>query len=63
MLPEKAEVTASVWGTEAIPFGVKIESKVLEELTLIKGGMSSWKVETQRLVRNEEKMVFPYPWL
>lgn len=56
VFPEKAEVTASVWGTEAIPVGVKIESKVLEELTLIEGGMSGWKVETKRFVVNEENI-------
>ena len=29
VFPKKAEVTASVWGTESIPFTVKIESKIL----------------------------------
>ncbi|MEM6401512.1 MAG: VanW family protein [Cyanobacteria bacterium P01_D01_bin.116] len=56
VFPEKAEVKASVWGTEAIPFEVKIESNVLQELTLPAGGMSGWEVETKRFMANEEKI-------
>jgi vancomycin resistance protein VanW len=56
VFPEKAEVTASVWGTEAMPFDVRVESKVLQELTLADGGMSGWEVETKRFVGKEEKM-------
>lgn len=56
VFPEKAEVTASVWGTEAIPFEVKVESNVLQELTLPNGGMSGWEVETKRFVGKEEEI-------
>ena len=35
---------------------MKVESKVLQELTLPDGGMSGWEVETQRFVGNEEKI-------
>lgn len=56
--PEKAEVTASVWGTEAIPFEVQVESKVLQELTSPIGGMSGWEVETKRFVGNKEKITY-----
>ncbi|AFY58990.1 putative vancomycin resistance protein [Rivularia sp. PCC 7116] len=56
VFPEKAEVTASIWGTEEIPFDVKVESNVVQELTLPDGGMSGWEVETKRFVGNEEKM-------
>ncbi len=62
VFPEKAKVTASVWGTEAIPVGVKVESKVLEELTPPVRGMSGWKVETKRLVRNEAKTDTSREW-
>lgn len=56
VFPEKAQVTARVWATEAIPFEVKVESKVLQELTLPDGGMSGWEVETKRFIGKEEKM-------
>ncbi|MGB3650041.1 MAG: VanW family protein [Rivularia sp. (in: cyanobacteria)] len=52
VFPEKAQVTASVWATEAIPFDVKVESKVLQQLTLPNGGMSGWEVETKRFMGN-----------
>ncbi|MEM9924313.1 MAG: VanW family protein [Cyanobacteria bacterium P01_D01_bin.50] len=62
VFPEKAEVSASVWGIEAIPFEVKVESKVLQELTAPNPGMSGWKVETKRSVRNEEKFNLNTEW-
>ncbi len=58
VFPEKAEVTASVWGTEAMLFEVKVESKVLQELTLSDGGMSGWEVETQRFIGDKEKITY-----
>lgn len=62
VFPEKAQVTASVWGIEAIPFEVKVESKVLQQLTSSGGGMSGWEVETKRFVRNEEKIDINTEW-
>lgn len=53
VFPEKAEVTASIWGTESVPFEVKVESKVLQELTPPSQGMSGWKVETKRFVQQK----------
>lgn len=53
VFPEKAKVTASVWGTESIPFEVKVESKILQELTPPDRGMSGWKVETKRFVQQK----------
>lgn len=55
VFPEKAEVTASIWGIESIAFEVKVELKILEKLTSPRGEMSGWKVETKRFVPNEEK--------
>ncbi|BAY86925.1 putative vancomycin B-type resistance protein VanW [Calothrix parasitica NIES-267] len=62
VFPVKAEVTASVWGTEAIPFDVKVESKVLRELTLADGGMSGWEVETKRFILNKKELGANSDW-
>lgn len=58
VFPEKAEVTASVWGTESIPFTVKIESKILQELMPLSQGMSGWEVETKRFVQQQDTSEF-----
>lgn len=58
VFPEKAEVTASVWGTESIPCAVKIESKILQELTPSSQGMSGWEVETKRFVQQKHTSEF-----
>ncbi|WP_072207779.1 VanW family protein [Mastigocoleus testarum] len=58
VFPEKAEVTASVWGTESIPFTVKIESKILQELTPLSQGISGWEVETKRFVQQKTTSQF-----
>ena len=62
VFPEKAEVTTSVWGIEPIPVKVKVDSKVLQELTPPTQGMSGWQVETKRFVRNEEKIDINTEW-
>ncbi len=56
VFPEKAEVTASVWGIEILTFEVKVESNILQELTLPAGGISGWEVETKRSIRNGKEI-------
>jgi len=62
VFPEKAEVTASVWGTEDLAFDVKVESNVLQELTETRGGMSGWEVETKRFILNKERVDINSEW-
>ena len=62
VFPEKAEVTASIWGHEAIPFDVKVKSKILQELILSDGGMSGWEVETKRFILNKERVDINSEW-
>lgn len=62
VFPEKAEVTASVWGIQSIPFEIKVESNVLQELTLPDNGMSGWEVETKRFILNKEKFGVTSEW-
>jgi vancomycin resistance protein VanW len=55
--PESAKVTASVWGTQPKPVEVKVESTVLEKLSLPDGrGMAGWQVETIRYVRSRSRL-------
>ncbi len=51
VLPDKAEVTATVWGIQPKPVEVKVSSTVLEELPPPSAkGMPGWRVETIRYV-------------
>lgn len=57
VVPEQAEVTASVWGTQPKPVEVKIASTVLEELPPPSAkGQPGWRVETIRYVLPESKI-------
>ena len=62
VFPEKAEVTASIWGTSYIPFDVKVDSKILQELTISPDGISGWEVETQRFVKSKSKSDSSLDW-
>ncbi|MEL6458057.1 MAG: VanW family protein [Cyanobacteria bacterium J06621_15] len=62
VFPEKAEVTASVWGIEEKPFDIKVESNVLQELTLPDAGMSGWKVQTKRFILEKDKFDIDSEW-
>jgi vancomycin resistance protein VanW len=63
VLAEKAEVTASVWGTEPKPVEVKVSSTVLAKLPPPDAnGMPGWQVETIRYVRSQSRIeVIPNP--